>query len=63
MDFALNEHQQEVQRRAREYAVSTLAPVTADLDRKGIIPPEIIRGVADLGLLGCEPDSLRMSPG
>jgi butyryl-CoA dehydrogenase len=56
MDFVLNEHQQEVQRRAREYAVSTLAPVTADLDRKGIIPPEIIRDVADLGLLGCEPD-------
>ena len=56
MDFALNEHQLEVQRRARDYAVSTLASVTAELDRKGIIPPEIIRDVADLGLLGCELD-------
>jgi alkylation response protein AidB-like acyl-CoA dehydrogenase len=56
MDFALNEHQRDVQRRAREFAVSTLSPVAADLDRKGVIPSEIIREVADLGLLGCEHD-------
>jgi alkylation response protein AidB-like acyl-CoA dehydrogenase len=56
MDFALNEHQQQVRDKAREFAASTIAPVAADLDRKGVIPPEIIRGVADLGLLGCEPD-------
>ena len=30
--------------------------MAADLDRKGVIPPEIIHGVADLGLLGCEHD-------
>lgn len=56
MDFALNEHQQQVQQKARGFAVSTLAPVVDDLDRKGVIPPEIIRRVADQGLLGCEHD-------
>jgi alkylation response protein AidB-like acyl-CoA dehydrogenase len=55
MDFALNEHQQEVQLAAREYA-STIAPVAADLDREGTCPAEIIDGVSKLGLLGCERD-------
>ena len=56
MDFALNAHQQDVQRRAREFAVSTIAPVAAELDRKGRCPAEILAGVADLGLLGGEDD-------
>jgi alkylation response protein AidB-like acyl-CoA dehydrogenase len=56
MDFALNEHQLQVQRKAREFAVSTVAPVAAELDRKGRCPADIINGVAELGLLGCEQD-------
>ena len=56
MDFALSEHQQDVQRRAREYAASAVAPVAAELDRKGRCPADILAGVADLGLLGGEPD-------
>jgi len=56
MDFALSEHQQDVQRRAREYAASAIAPVAAELDRKGHCPADILAGVADLGLLGGEPD-------
>lgn len=56
MDFALNEHQQDVQKRARAFAASQLAPVAAGLDRKGTIPPDLINKVADLGLLGCEHD-------
>jgi alkylation response protein AidB-like acyl-CoA dehydrogenase len=56
MNFALNERQQAVQRRAQEFATSVLAPVAAALDRKGTISPEIIGGVADIGLLGSEPD-------
>jgi alkylation response protein AidB-like acyl-CoA dehydrogenase len=56
MDFALNEHQQEVQLKARAYAASTLAPIAAGLDREGRCPTEIINGVAQLGLLGCEHD-------
>ena len=56
MDFALDEHQQDIQRRARAFAVSHVAPVAADLDRTGSIPPAIISGAADVGLLGCEHD-------
>ena len=56
MDFDLNDHQQDVQRRAREYAEATVAPVAAELDRQGRCPAEIIAGVAGLGLLGCEHD-------
>src|SRR3990170_6907948 len=56
MDFALNEHQLDVQRRARAFAASQVAPVAAALDRKGSIPPAVIDGVVDVGLLGCEHD-------
>ncbi len=56
MRFAFDEHQLEVQQQARAFAASTLAPVASDCDRQGTIPPEIIAGVADLGLLGCEHD-------
>lgn len=56
MDFALSEHQQDVQRRARAFATAQLAPIVAEFDRKGTIPPAIIDDAADLGLLGCEHD-------
>ena len=56
MDFALNEHQRDVQRRAREFAASQVAPVAAALDRKGSIPSVVLEGAADVGLLGCEHD-------
>ncbi len=56
MRFALDEHQREVQQRARAFATSTLAPVAAEYDRQGTIPPALISEAADLGLLGCEHD-------
>jgi butyryl-CoA dehydrogenase len=56
MDFALTDHQKDVQQRARAFAVSQVAPVAAALDRKGTIPPAIIAGAAEVGLLGCERD-------
>ena len=56
MDFALDAHQQDVQQRARAFAESQIAPVVADLDRKGSIPPHIVNGAAELGLLGSEHD-------
>ena len=56
MDFALDEHQQDVQRRARAFAASQVAPVASTLDREGRIPPAIIDGAAEVGLLGCEHD-------
>ena len=45
MDFALDERQQDVQRRARAFA-SQIAPKASALDRAGSIPPDIIAGAA-----------------
>ena len=56
MDFALDEHQHDVQRRARAFAASDVAPVASELDRTGSIPPAIVSGAAAVGLLGCEDD-------
>ncbi len=63
MDFALNEHQQEVQRRARDYATTAVAPMAGELDRAGHCPDDILSGVADVGLLGCEPDFVAYTAG
>src|SRR5688500_12284003 len=56
MDFALNEHQREVQQKAQAFASSAIAPVASELDRKGRCPADIIGGIAALGLLGSEDD-------
>jgi alkylation response protein AidB-like acyl-CoA dehydrogenase len=56
VDVTLDDHQQTVQRRAREFASTTVAPRVGQSDRDGRIPPEVIAGVAGLGLLGGERD-------
>ena len=56
MDFALDEHQQDVQRRVRTFAATHVAPVASELDRAGRIPPAIISSAADAGLLDCGDD-------
>src|SRR5688572_26596062 len=56
MDFALNEHQKDVQQRARAFAATEVAPVATALDRTGSIPPAIIDAAARAGLLAPEPD-------
>src|SRR5688572_6096899 len=56
MDFALNEHQQDVQRRARAFAATEVAPFAAALDRTGSIPRAVIDGAARAGLLGPQLD-------
>jgi alkylation response protein AidB-like acyl-CoA dehydrogenase len=56
MDFGLSDRQQDAQRKARDYASSAIAPIADRFDREGRCPNEIIHGVAQLGLLGCEQD-------
>ncbi len=63
MDLDLSAHQRDVQRRAREFAETSVAPVAAELDRQGRCPAEIIAGVARLGLLGCEHDFVAYTAG
>jgi alkylation response protein AidB-like acyl-CoA dehydrogenase len=52
MDFELNETQALVARTARDYAERVIRPVAAELDREERFPREILKGLAELGLMG-----------
>ena len=51
MDFALGETQVMVQRAARDYATRVIAPAAAAIDREERFPAEILKGLAELGLM------------
>jgi alkylation response protein AidB-like acyl-CoA dehydrogenase len=52
MDFDPNETQALVQRTARDFAERVVKPVAAELDRTERYPFEILKGLAELGLMG-----------
>ncbi len=52
MEFDLSEEHRLVQATVREWATSRLLPLAAELDRTGRCPPELIRELGDLGLMG-----------
>ncbi|MER3456760.1 MAG: acyl-CoA dehydrogenase [candidate division GAL15 bacterium] len=52
MDFARREEHRLVQQTAREFATREILPVASCLDREHRFPGEILRGLAELGLLG-----------
>lgn len=52
MDFELTETQALVQKTAREFADRAIRPVAAKLDETSEFPFEILKGLADLGLMG-----------
>ena len=52
MDMELSETQQLIARTAREFAERIIAPVAADLDHEGRFPADILKGLAELGLMG-----------
>jgi len=52
MDFELSETQALVARTARDFAERVIKPVAADMDRDKHLPPEIMLGLAELGLMG-----------
>lgn len=52
MEFNLGEEHRLVQATVREWATSRLLPLAAELDRTGRCPPELIRELGDLGLMG-----------
>ncbi len=51
MDFELTETQALVQKSARDYATKVIAPQAAEIDAKEKFPREILKGLADLGLM------------
>lgn len=52
MDVSYNETQKLVQNAARTFAERVVAPRTAELDRSGTFPTDIVRGLAEQGLFG-----------
>jgi len=52
MDFELNETQALVRRTAREFTEQRIVPVAAELDEASRFPSEILRGLAELGMMG-----------
>ena len=51
MDFALTEEQRLWQRAVRDFAQKEIAPRVREIDATERIPPEIIEGMAEMGLL------------
>ncbi|CAN5808917.1 hypothetical protein BH09MYX1_BH09MYX1_06590 [soil metagenome] len=51
MDFELTETQALVQTTARDFATKVIAPRAAEIDAKEKFPREILKGLADLGLM------------
>jgi len=51
IDYAETEEHRMIQRTARKFLADRLAPIAAQLDREERFPDEIIRGMAELGLL------------
>jgi alkylation response protein AidB-like acyl-CoA dehydrogenase len=51
MDLELNETQRLVQQTARDYATRVIAPQAAEIDEKEKFPREILKGLAELGLM------------
>src|SRR5271169_5026596 len=52
MDLELSETQALVVRTARDVAERVIRPVAAELDRESRFPREILKALADLGLMG-----------
>ena len=52
MEFALTEEHRLVQQTAREFATREILPVASQLDAEHRFPAEIVRGLAELGLMG-----------
>ncbi len=51
MDLELTETQTFVQKAARDFATRVIQPKAAEIDKKGRFPAEIMKGLAELGLL------------
>ena len=52
MDFTFNDEQQMIHKMCREFAEEEIKPRAEEMDRAGEFPYEIVRKMAELGLLG-----------
>ena len=52
MDFSLTDRQGHIQSLVREFAQQEVAPLARSMDEQGRLAPELVRRMAELGLLG-----------
>ena len=52
MDFSLNEQHEMLRDMARDFAQNEVAPGAAERDATGAYPADVVRKMAELGLLG-----------
>jgi len=52
LDFTFSEEQELFRRTVRDFCQKKIAPVMRDIEEKGQIPNDIIKGMAELGLMG-----------
>lgn len=52
MDLTFNEEQEMIRKMARDFAIKEVAPIAAELDRKGEPPFALYKKMAELGFLG-----------
>ncbi len=52
MNFELSDEQQLLRETVRDFALTRVAPVAAELDREGRFPYELVAEMAELGLMG-----------
>jgi acyl-CoA dehydrogenase len=53
MDFGWTKEQEMWRASVRSFAQSVIKPIVRQMDQTGKIPPEVVKGMADLGLLAC----------
>ncbi|HLX40421.1 MAG TPA: acyl-CoA dehydrogenase family protein, partial [Ktedonobacteraceae bacterium] len=52
MDFELTTAQQEIQEKARQFAVAEVAPISREADENGKFPSHLVKRMGELGFLG-----------
>lgn len=56
LDFRITDEQQLIQKTVREFGARKIAPIVGDMQKKKEIPKEIIKDMAELGLIACAVD-------
>ena len=56
MDFTFTEEQEMIRESVRDFAQSKIAPIALEMEKTKKIPLDVIKGMAELGLLACPAD-------
>ena len=63
MMFNFTEEQEMIRESVREFAQKKIAPIALEMEKTKAIPKDIVKGMAELGLLGCTADETYGGPG